>query len=95
MKDRVIMARTVVQCLLIPRFWLFEKKQNPGNLWERRRFYIETNIPSRQQLFENFLKTRKWQAFKTDFVESNIKDFAGNPTKMQDIPIVAHIIGNE
>jgi len=36
MEHRVVMARSTVQCLILPRFFLLEKKQNPGNIWERR-----------------------------------------------------------
>lgn len=36
MDDRAIVAKhTQVQCLLIPRYWLFAKKQNAGNIWQR------------------------------------------------------------
>lgn len=36
MDDRAIVAKhTQVQCLLIPHYWLFEKKQNAGNIWQR------------------------------------------------------------
>lgn len=36
MDDRTIVAKqTEVQCLLIPQYWLFEKKQNAGNIWHR------------------------------------------------------------
>lgn len=36
MDDRAIVAtQTEVQCLLIPHYWLFEKKQNAGNIWHR------------------------------------------------------------
>lgn len=36
MDDRAIVARhTEVQCLLIPHYWLFQKKQNAGNIWQR------------------------------------------------------------
>lgn len=36
MEDRVIVAKqTEVQCLLIPQYWLFQKKQNAGNIWQR------------------------------------------------------------
>lgn len=36
MDDRAIVAQhTEVQCLLIPQYWLFEKKQNAGNIWQR------------------------------------------------------------
>lgn len=36
MDDRVVVAKhTEVQCLLIPHYWLFQKKQNAGNIWQR------------------------------------------------------------
>lgn len=36
MKDRVIVAKhSEVQCLIIPHYWLFQKKQNAGNIWQR------------------------------------------------------------
>ncbi|KAG4079286.1 hypothetical protein HA402_007978 [Bradysia odoriphaga] len=33
--DRAIVARNVVQCLEIPRFWLLQRSQNVGNVWQR------------------------------------------------------------
>lgn len=40
MDDRAIVAKhTQVQCLLIPRYWLFEKEQNAGNIWQRYVFF--------------------------------------------------------
>lgn len=36
MDDRIIVAKhTEVQCLLIPHYWLLQKKQNAGNIWQR------------------------------------------------------------
>ncbi|KAH8289865.1 hypothetical protein KR054_012401 [Drosophila jambulina] len=90
---RVIMARTTVQCILIPRFWLLEPPQNPGNLWQRKRFYIECNIPTREALFKNFLKTRKWEKFRHDYIQNilastNLTSY----TKVEDIPIISRIV---
>lgn len=93
MEHRVIMARTVVQCLLLPRFWLLEEEQNPGNIWHRRRFYFECNVPSRQDLFTNFLKTRQWNKFRHDYIESLLdREEKGNITKEEDIPIMCRIV---
>ncbi|XP_026837654.1 uncharacterized protein LOC6550514 isoform X2 [Drosophila erecta] len=93
MDHRVIMARTTVQCIVIPRFWLFEAAQNPGNVWQRQRFYIECNIPTREALFKNFLKTRKWEKFRHDYIESILNgDSLANFTKVEDIPIISHIV---
>lgn len=42
MEDRLIVAKqTEVQCLLIPHYWLFKKKQNIGNIWQRWDSHIE------------------------------------------------------
>lgn len=39
-ENRVIIARTVVQCLLIPRTWLFQKAQNIGNVRQIGRAHV-------------------------------------------------------
>ncbi|XP_044317141.1 uncharacterized protein LOC108042112 [Drosophila rhopaloa] len=93
MDHRVIMARTTVQCILIPRFWLFEAAQNPGNIWQRQRFYIECNIPTREDLFKDFLKTRKWEKFRHDYIQNILNsDSLANFTKVEDIPIISRIV---
>lgn len=35
MIDRAIVAKNVVHCLEIPRYLLFQKTQNLGNIWQR------------------------------------------------------------
>ncbi|XP_064537076.1 uncharacterized protein LOC135427486 [Drosophila montana] len=92
MSHRVIMARTVVQCLLLPRYWLFEEEQNPGHIWKRRRFYLEGSIPSREELFKDFLKTRRWETFKRDYVQSTLNPNSANSTQPEDIPIICRIV---
>ncbi|KAL7745794.1 hypothetical protein ACLKA6_009989 [Drosophila palustris] len=88
---RVVMARTTVQCLLIPRYWLMEDDQNPGHIWQRMRFYLDRCIPSRETLFQDFIKTRKWAQFKEDCVEQFTHSMT-NPTKIEDIPIIIRIV---
>uniref|UniRef100_A0A1B0FQQ6 Cyclic nucleotide-binding domain-containing protein n=1 Tax=Glossina morsitans morsitans TaxID=37546 RepID=A0A1B0FQQ6_GLOMM len=93
LEHRVIMARTTVQCLLMPRFWLLEKSQNPGNVWQRRRFYLDSTIPSRQSLFTDFLSTCQWQKFKSRIIKQCIDSNSfSNPTKIQDVPIICRIV---
>uniref|UniRef100_A0A1A9ZK55 Cyclic nucleotide-binding domain-containing protein n=1 Tax=Glossina pallidipes TaxID=7398 RepID=A0A1A9ZK55_GLOPL len=93
LEHRVIMARTTVQCLLIPRFWLFEKEQCPGNIWQRRRFYLDSTIPSRDTLFKDFLTTLQWQKFKADVLEEYVgPGSAANATQTQDVPIICRIV---
>jgi len=89
---RAIMARTVVQCLLLPRYWLMAEEQNPGHIWQRRRFYLEGSIPSRGELFSNFLKTRRWEKFKHDFIQSILNPNSVNSTQPEDIPIMCRIV---
>ncbi|XP_001355055.1 uncharacterized protein [Drosophila pseudoobscura] len=93
MEHRVIMARTVVQCLVLPRFWLLEEEQNPGNIWQRRRFYFECSVPSRQALFEDYLKTRRWDKFRRAYIQSTLDpNSKGNVTQEEDIPIICRIV---
>ncbi|XP_017855997.1 PREDICTED: uncharacterized protein LOC108608895 [Drosophila arizonae] len=92
MRHRVIMARSTVQCLLLPRFFLLDNDQNPGNIWQRRLFYLECIIPSRDDLFDNFLKTLKWKKFKIDFIK-NLTTNTTNIAKDDDIPVLCRIEG--
>ncbi|XP_022209002.2 uncharacterized protein LOC111065247 [Drosophila obscura] len=93
MEHRVIMARTVVQCLVLPRFWLLEDEQNPGNIWQRRRFYFECSVPSRQALFEDYLKTRRWDKFRRAYIQSTLDpNSKSNMTQEEDIPIICRIV---
>ncbi|XP_075159474.1 cyclic nucleotide-binding domain-containing protein 2-like [Haematobia irritans] len=95
LEHRVIMARTTVQCLMIPRFWLLEKAQNPGNIWQRRRIYLNSTIPSRQSLFQDFLRSGHWEKFKTDYITNLLDQYSiANPTRIQEIPIICRITEN-
>ncbi|XP_064554404.1 uncharacterized protein LOC135439600 isoform X4 [Drosophila montana] len=91
MHHRVIMARNTVQCLLLPRFFLLDKKQNPGNIWQRRLFYLDCIIPSREALFDDFLKTLKWKKFKFDFIHRNLISNTIDIARDDDIPILCRI----
>lgn len=42
MEDRQIIAKTSVECLLIPRYWLFQQEQNLGNIWQK--YYIHLTL---------------------------------------------------
>ncbi|XP_041565256.1 uncharacterized protein LOC108148225 isoform X2 [Drosophila elegans] len=92
MEHRVIMARTTVQCLTLPRFFLLEKKQNPGNIWERRLLYMDCMIPSREALFAHYLKVCDWKKFKNDFIRESLKPSDNDVTHVGDIPIICKIV---
>ncbi|XP_017851175.1 uncharacterized protein LOC108605872 [Drosophila busckii] len=90
-EHRVLMARTTVQCLLLPRYWLMEEEQNPGHIWQRMSFYIDRYIPSRETLFQDYIKTRQWAQFKRSCVEEYIQQGV-NSTKVEDIPVIIRIV---
>ncbi|XP_070137235.1 uncharacterized protein [Drosophila bipectinata] len=92
MTHRVIMAKTIVQCLTLPRFFLLDTKQNPGNIWERRLLYINTMIPTRQELFEHLLRTQEWKKFKNDFIHESVKNSEVNCADIKDVPIICRIM---
>ncbi|XP_034130776.1 uncharacterized protein LOC117585412, partial [Drosophila guanche] len=92
MQHRVIMARTRVQCLLLPRFFLLEKNQNPGNIWQRRLFYLDCTIPSREYIFSHFLKGRDWNKFKHDVIKKTLYSSVKYKSRYEDIPIICRIV---
>ncbi|KAL9695321.1 hypothetical protein quinque_014606 [Culex quinquefasciatus] len=92
MDDRTVVARSRVQCLLIPRYWLLQKPQNQNNVWNRVRVFIEQRQPSRDKLFEWFLSDGRWQRMRTQLRE----DFAAahpktHPTALGDVPRLCRI----
>lgn len=94
LEHRSIVAKTTVQCLLIPRYWLFQKAQNKGNLWERIKLYMDATIPSREATFKDFLDTQKWKKYRKDLVNNVFAlKKSTNPTNYFDIPLVCRITG--
>lgn len=69
MDNRIIVARNYVQCLLIPRTWLFQKSQNIGNVWPRLKLFLNSSVPSQQQLFKNYLTNIKWKEYKKKIMD--------------------------
>ncbi|XP_062537286.1 uncharacterized protein LOC134205737 [Armigeres subalbatus] len=92
MQDRSIVARNHVQCMLIPRYWLFMKHQNTGNVWQRIKMYLDLAIPSREQLFRKFLDDINWMAYRKKVVDE-IMQRGGrqNRTRLGDVPIVCRV----
>ncbi|XP_034486169.1 uncharacterized protein LOC117790733 [Drosophila innubila] len=88
---RVIMARDTVQCLMLPRFFLLDPNLNPGNIWQRRLFYLNCIIPTREMLFNDFLRNLKWKKFKSDYLNENLKSIANDIATIDDIPILCRI----
>ncbi|GJQ81454.1 hypothetical protein Trydic_g14611 [Trypoxylus dichotomus] len=63
MKRRRVVAMTdYVECLLIPRYWLFQ--HNKSNLWSRIQQYLDTQIPSTDTVYKAFLNQRQWISYR-------------------------------
>ncbi|XP_062701163.1 uncharacterized protein LOC109432946 [Aedes albopictus] len=92
MQDRSIVARNHVQCMLIPRYWLFMKHQNTGNVWQRIKMYLDQAIPSREQLFKKFLDDINWMVYRKRVV-SDVIQRRGRQinTRLADVPIVCRV----
>lgn len=92
LQHKTIVARTSVQCLLVPRYWLFIKAQNKGNIWERIRLYLDSTIPSRTLAFKEYLDELKWKKYRKDLVEAVMSNSRiPNPTTYFDIPLICRV----
>ncbi|KAH8381585.1 hypothetical protein KR093_008750 [Drosophila rubida] len=89
-EHRVIMARDVVQCLMIPRFFLMGNELNPGNIWQRRLFCLNCIIPTREMLFKDYVQNLKWKKFKSKYI-SEIVDLDADTVNVHDIPVLCRI----
>lgn len=93
MENRMIIARNVVQCLMIPRFWLFQKAQNIGNVWQRIKLFLNSSVPSQQQLFEKYLANQKWKKYKKKTIDDIKKQYGitASETQEYNIPVICRI----
>uniref|UniRef100_A0A182N002 Cyclic nucleotide-binding domain-containing protein n=1 Tax=Anopheles dirus TaxID=7168 RepID=A0A182N002_9DIPT len=88
-QHRTIVARTSTQCLLIPRCWLFLKRQNIGNTWQRLCMYLDWAVPSRGDLFQGFLRDQRWLDYRRWLVGVTAKRRSG--TVPADVPIMCRL----
>lgn len=93
MDNRVVIARNVVQCLMIPRYWLFQKAQNIGNVWQRIKLFLNSSVPSQQKLYENYLSNQKWKKYKKKTIEEIKKQYGitASGTEYYNIPVICRI----
>lgn len=93
MENRIIIARTVVQCLMIPRYWLFQKAQNNGNVWQRIKLFLNSSVPSQQQLYENYLSNQKWKKYKKKTIDEIKRQYGitASETQPYNIPVICRI----
>ncbi|XP_065075293.1 uncharacterized protein LOC135699043 [Ochlerotatus camptorhynchus] len=92
MDDRSVVARNQVQCLLLPRYWLLQKRQNVNNVWSRIRIFIEQRQMSRPQLFDWYLKELRWRRYRTQLRQDVVSQhLATHPTALCDVPTMCRI----
>lgn len=92
-ENRVIIAKTSVQCLMIPRHWLFQKAQNIGNVWQRIKLFNNSLIPSQHKLFVQYLDDQKWKKFKKKTIGQvkNELGISASDTRYYNIPVICRI----
>lgn len=93
MDNRVIIAKSEVQCLMIPRHWLFQKAQNIGNVWQRIKLFLNSSIPSQQKLFDNYLANQKWKKYKKKTIDDIKREngIEASSTKYYNIPVICRV----
>lgn len=93
MENRVIIAKSEVQCLMIPRYWLFQKAQNIGNVWQRIKLFLNSTVPSQEKLFNNYLANQKWKKFKKKTINEIKREngIEASATKYYNIPVICRI----
>ncbi|CAH2092055.1 unnamed protein product [Euphydryas editha] len=85
MRDRRIVALTPVNCMLLPKIWLLQR--NTANIWTRIQHYLEKKIPTKKQLFKEFVSARRWQEFRDQLVEDVVsRSNTVNYTSVHDVP---------
>lgn len=92
-ENRIVIARTTVQCLCIPRNWLFQKAQNIGNVWQRIKLYLNSSIPSQEKLFQEHLMNKKWEKYKKKTINGIIAQYRIREpeTKYYNIPVICRV----
>jgi len=89
MEHRTIVALDAVQVLMVPRYWLLQKEQNIGNIWERSKIYLDLTVPSREKVFQQFMQTQKWIRYKRQVIEGLLPERRSkNSTTIFDVPVI-------
>uniref|UniRef100_A0A182QK65 Cyclic nucleotide-binding domain-containing protein n=1 Tax=Anopheles farauti TaxID=69004 RepID=A0A182QK65_9DIPT len=91
MPHRMVVARNRVQCLIVPRDWLHQKRQNVGNTWQRIRNRLDVAI-QRERLFELWVRDQRWQRYRKSLVEQLARRKPPqNDTQLADVPIMCRV----
>lgn len=84
--NRRVVAVTKVECLLVPRYWLMQR--NVGNIWNRIKQYLNSHIPSVNEVQKEFLKGRKWCHYKRETIDDLLaKKQSVDHASMWDVPL--------
>ncbi|XP_055639557.1 uncharacterized protein LOC129777349 [Toxorhynchites rutilus septentrionalis] len=90
--DRSIVARERVHCMLVPRYWLYMKEQNAGNVWDRIKIYLDSAIPTREMLFKQFLGDLNWVVYRKKVVSDLMQcQRRPNHTHLLDVPLICRV----
>lgn len=60
--NRYLIAETPMKVLVTPMYWLHQN--NRANIWNRIKIYLRDHVPNSEQVFEKFIKNRKWLNYK-------------------------------
>lgn len=69
---RRIVAKTVVSCLLVPKYWIL--KNNKDNIWNRVQQFLNKHIPTTQQIFKHFVEEKKFLRYRRSLVNDILAD---------------------
>ncbi|GFG31174.1 hypothetical protein Cfor_09645, partial [Coptotermes formosanus] len=71
LEDRSIITTTGVECLLCPYHLLLQN--STANIWEKIKRFLDIYLPSKEQLFKEFLKQRRWLKYREGLVKDILK----------------------
>ncbi|XP_031828785.1 uncharacterized protein LOC116425343 [Nomia melanderi] len=71
MRNRRIISTSNVRCFLVPRYFLNEHSR--ANIWEHVKLFMDSKYPTREELFEKFVRNRKWREYKKHLFETTRK----------------------
>lgn len=54
--------------------------------------YLDSSIPSRKKVFDDFKNTKKWKTFKKEIIDEIVKKKpTSNLTNIYDVPVICRI----
>ena len=63
-------------------------KHNRGHSLEELKQHLDTEIPSRTEVFRSFVASEKWRHYKLDILdELRTKRWMSNTTTLEDVPV--------